>query len=1458
MSFDALIQLIYAAHPELKGKLNCEKVLFNKQSGKAYIMFFSDVLVEEATFLSIERILNKAFQNIRIAIRIASPSLKDDFIKNLHAYRPVLSSFLSRNYPASASWLKDIDWRMDAGMITLTFPDDFSLIYMQKHDIQARLRQAVYDIFRLDITIECTVAGDQEARVAAILKAREEETALLAAQALQEAAEGEAAPASVSVSAAPAAKKAAKKDDFSKPLYGRAIKEAPVSIRDLKGDSGLVTVEGDIILAEKKELKGGEMLLLNFVVTDYTSSIPCKLFMRYRNRFAKKTDDESGESIPISKEERDAVNAKADAFEAGMHVKVQGECMYDNFARELTISLRAAQLMPKEERHDTAPEKRIELHMHTNMSNMDALADAADLIKRAAKWGHPAVAITDHGVVQAFPTAFAAAKKHNIKLIPGCEAYLTEEAEIVVNGDERPIEAPIVVLDFETTGLDARNDRVIEIGAVKIKDGAVIDSFGLLVNPGVPLKSKIVEITGITDMMLREQPPTGEGIRQLHAFLDGCAVAAHNAKFDYAFLQNELKRLSMTFECPVIDTLTMARRMYPELKSHKLKSVCRALNVSLKDAHRAVNDAAATALCLQKMFEALKANGVKTLNDLNGAVKGGAIGDSTHIILLAKDQKGMENLNRIVSEAHMKYFRRRPNMPRALLQKHREGLIVGSACESGELYHAVLNGEPEDKLRKIARFYDYLEIQPLGNNAFLLREGRVESEEVLRDINRKILALGESLGIPVVATGDVHFLEPHDAVCRAILQAGQGYDDCDNQPPLYFKTTDEMLAEFSYLGEAKAHEVVIQNPRKIADKVSPDIRLFPKHPEGKETFQPFWPDAKENIESMSWGKAHEWYGDDLPGIIVKRLEKELGSIIGYGFATLYNIAQKLVLNSLENGYLVGSRGSVGSSFVATMCGITEVNPLPPHYRCAHCRKGFFDVDKLKYTVGVDLPDKDCPICGQKLIKDGFDIPFEVFLGFKGDKVPDIDLNFSGEYQPKAHKYVENLFGEGYVFRAGTIGTLADKTAYGYVSKYMEERGIQAGEAEKNRLVMGCVGVKRTTGQHPGGMVVLPKEFDINQFTAIQHPADDAASGIVTTHYDFNSMHDILVKLDILGHDDPTMIHELESLTGIDYKQIPLDDEKVMSLFSSPEALGVTEKDIDCTTGTLGVPEFGTSFVRGMLDETKPTTMEELIRISGLSHGTDVWLGNAQDVIRSGLAPLKLCICTRDDIMNYLIQKGVESKMAFDTMESVRKGKGLRPDMEQAMLDNNVDAWFIDSCKKIKYMFPKGHAVAYVTMALRVAWFKVYHPAAYYAAYFTVRGDGFDATRMLLKPDVIKGILNEFKQQEQKLTAKDKQEIVAWELVLEMQMRGIQFLPCDLYKSDVKRFLIEDGNLRVPFTSLSGLGEAAAESIVRERELPFLSIEDLRKRGKVSTAVIDLLRSHGCLSGLSETSQISMF
>ena len=1477
MSYEDLMARIAREIPELAGRLSVPRVTYVKSLQKTYITFESGVLAGEKQFLRLEKILRELFPGRPLSVRVVSRGLKDSFLEDPTPYRQVLDDFLRRNYPSAAGWVGQIDWQIEknqlsgsnlpAGeeeaLLTLVFPSEISLHVMAERNIGARLAQAVSDIFGARIRVEMTVAGDREERLRklqaerrdAVLVVTREEMEKRAAEEAQKAAaaggagEKKAGPRKKTEAEGSAAAAAAK------PIIGRSIGDKPVEIRELTGESGLTVIQGEIFKLETKELKGGEMLLVSFAVTDYTSSILCKYFFRYRPRFARKGE---AEETPITDEERQAVNDKVARIKVGMNVKIRGECLYDSYAREISVNVRDMVEAEKEEREDTAPEKRVELHMHTNMSTLDALTPAEDLIARAAKWGHPAVAITDHGVLQSFPAAFKAAKG-KIKLIPGCEGYLVDDKAIVAGADERPYDGPIVVLDFESTGLNTAKAKIIEVGAVKLVEGTVVETFEQLVDPGEMLPPKITEITGITDANLQGQPTAAEVLPKLLAFIGDAPIAAHNASFDANLMRSELKRLDLNWNGPVLDTLVYARKLYPKLKSYRLAALCKHLGVSLKNAHRAVHDAAATAQCLARMFDETRERypEMTTQRQLNATLQGGAIGESWHIILLAKNRTGLVNLNRLVSISHLEYFRRTPHMPRDIIKQYRDGLILGSACEAGELFRACCRGEDMEKLKEIASFYDYLEIQPIGNNAFMLRNGEADSEEELRNLNRLIVRLGDELGKPVVATGDVHFMDPKDAIGRAIIQAGMKFDDADLQPPLYFRTTNEMLQEFAYLGPEKAREVVIDNPRKIADMVE-EIRLFPKHPKGEDTFQPYWDFAEDMIQEMTWSTARELYGDPLPEIVEKRLTKELKSIVGYGYCTLYAIAQKLVSRSLEDGYLVGSRGSVGSSLVARMCGITEVNALPPHYRCTRCRQGFFDVDKSRYHVGVDLPDKDCPVCGQKLVKDGFDIPFEVFLGFEGDKVPDIDLNFSGEYQNRAHHYVEELFGHDHVFRAGTISGLADKTAYGYVLKYLEERGIQAGNAEKERLALECTGVKRTTGQHPGGMVVVPLEYEIYDFTAVQHPADDLESDFTTTHFDFNSMHDILVKLDCLGHDDPTMLHELEILTGINFKDVPLDDPDVRSLFSSPEVLGVKSEDILCNTGTYGVPEFGTGFVRGMLEETKPHTMEELLRISGLSHGTDVWLGNAADLIASGTATLSECVCCRDDIMNYLIDKGVQPKLAFTTMESVRKGKGLKPEMEQAMIDQQVPDWFMDSCKKIKYMFPKGHAVAYVTMALRVAWFKVHHPLAYYCAYFTVRGDGFDATTMILSPDAARKKINEIRTMD-KPTARDKDTATCLELVLEMNLRGIKFLPVDLYKSDVRRFLIEDGNIRCPFISLPGLGESVAVTIAEAREEgQFLSVEDLKKRGKAGSAVVDMLRAHGALDGLTETNQISMF
>ena len=975
----------------------------------------------------------------------------------------------------------------------------------------------------------------------------------------------------------------------------------------------------------------------------------------------------------------------------------------------------------------------------------------------------------------------------------------------------------------------------------------------------MPIPPEVSALTGITDNMVRDAETAEKEIPRLLEFIGDAPFAAHNAKFDYGMLTAECKRLGIEISMPVIDTLEFARRLYPDMRSHKLGAVCKHLGVSLKNAHRAVHDAHATALCLNRMLSDCAEKDILHLDEINKAIDAGAIGESFHITLLAAEQDGITNLNRIVTEGHLHYFSRRPHTPRHILQKYRKGLIVGSACEAGEVFRAVVDEVDDKELRHIARFYDYLEIQPIGNNAFMIREGTARDEEQLREYNRRIVKLGEELGIPVCATGDVHFLDPKDAVFRTIIQNMQGFKDADQQAPLYFKTTQEMLDEFAYLGPEKAHEVVIENPAKIAARVG-DISLYPKHPEGKDTFQPFWPDAADNIRNLCESKILELYGENPPEIVVARKEKELKSILGYGYGTLYNIAEKLVKKSNSDGYLVGSRGSVGSSYVAHLVGISEVNALPPHYRCPNCKHTDFDIDKSKYKVGVDLPPMDCPECGTPYVREGFDIPFEVFLGFKGDKVPDIDLNFSGVYQPKAHAYIEELFGKGYCYRAGTIGTLAEKTAYGYVKRYCEDREKTLPDAEMNRLASGCVGVKRTTGQHPAGMVVLPKEYEICQFVAIQHPANDLNSPTITTHYDFGSMHDVLVKLDVLGHDDPTMIRMLEDLTGIDAKTVPLTDPGVISLFSGTEALGVTPEQIGSNTGTYGVPEFGTRFVRQMLEETRPSSMEELIRISGLSHGTDVWIGNAQDIIKEGLAPLSSCICCRDDIMNALMDYGVEPKMSFDTMESVRKGKGLKPEMEQAMIEHNVPEWFIGSCKKIKYMFPKGHAVAYVTMALRIAWYKVYRPAAYYCAYYTVRADCFDAVILGGSLESIRAKYHEMEENSKETSAKDKELMVIMELVIEMLCRGIRLVPVDIEKSDATRFqLLSDTEILMPFNAMPGMGESAAQSIVEARnESPFISVEDFTKRTKVSQTICDMMKDAGCFSGLPDTNQLDLF
>lgn len=1411
-------------------RLELERVSVTRDGGRMLIRITSSALCAQSEYLSIKKAFQRAFPQTRVSLRVTSPALAESFLRNPGEYTAFLTDCLSRRNPGLRSMLANALWEIKDDptgerTLALTAQSAANRDYFAETELPARLSRMLWEVFRLRAAVTLLERGDLDEQ------ARRLES--LRAQKIEEDIKAAPPPAPVKKQAAPGLV-----------LLGQKIGADAADIEAFNaedgGSSGTFVFVGEILSCDHHPLRN-DMWMLNFLLADKTSAAACKAFLR-----------------PGKKDSPEAI---ASEITPGLYVKVRGSSEIDKYTNEPVLMVTDINRAEDRRavREDTADEKRVELHLHTQTSSMDGVTSAERMIEQAAKWGHPAIAITDHGVTQAFPEAFAAAKKHGIQFIPGMEGYLCDEAELVVDADSRPLDTDIVTLDFETTGLSAEHDRVVEIGAVRSRSGMILEEYSRMVNPSIPMPAAASRVNHITDAMLADAPAFGEIAREFAAFLGGSPIAAHNAPFDAAFLRAEFARVGIEWNQPVIDTLAMSRRLYPHMKSHSLAALCKHLRVSLRDAHRAANDARATSKALALMLDQCRAKGANTLADLNGLPGGSSLGNSYHITILVKNQDGMTRLNRLISEAHLRYFsNQRPRIPRSLISRMREGLLLGSACESGELYRAVLDGKDDAALRAIGSFYDYFEIMPDGNNEFLIRDGRVKDIDALRDINRRIVALAESMGKPVAATGDAHFLNPEDACYRAALMASKGFKDAAEQAPLYFRTTDDMLEQFAYLGAKKAREVVIDNPRAIARSLEP-VRLFPAHPQGKQTFQPEWPEAADDIKNRAYIVARERYGDPLPEIVEARLAKELKAIIGYGFATLYSIAQKLVAKSLEDGYLVGSRGSVGSSLVATMNGITEVNPLPPHYVCPSCRFSDFDTRGIGAGTGVDLPPKDCPRCSRAMNRDGYDIPFEVFLGFEGDKVPDIDLNFSGEYQSQAHKAVETLFGEGHVFRAGTIGTLAEKTALFIVNKYAEERSLQLTEAEKRRLALGCVGVKRTTGQHPGGMVVLPKGYDICQFTAVQRPADDMGSGTVTTHYDFASMHDILVKLDILGHDDPTMIRMLEDLTGVSAREIPLNDPKVMSLFTSTEALGIEEGDLDTAVGTYGIPEFGTRFVRQMLEETKPATMDELVRISGLSHGTDVWSGNARDLVQSGTAALRECICTREDIMNYLISSGVDTKTAFDTMESVRKGKGLKPDMEKAMIDARVPGWIMDSCRKIKYMFPKGHAVAYVTMALRIGWFKVYKPEAYYCAYFSIRAVGFDASVMLAPPDGLRARLDSLNEHPRDLTARDKDQITMLELALEMNLRGIRFLPVDLYESAAGTFQIEAGGIRPPLTAIAGVGLSAAQAIAAARsERPFVSAEDLHARTRVTSSIMDLLRAQGCLNGLPETSQMNLF
>ncbi len=1226
-------------------------------------------------------------------------------------------------------------------------------------------------------------------------------------------------------------------------IFGRSLKlkEQLVKVADLSVDSGRVQLDGEILNIDSRELKSGKVLVM-FDLYDGSSTITCKVFSE---------GDKSKDLIKKLK------GAKG--------VKLEGTAQFDPFAKELGVianTIIESTGLKKQTRMDNAKVKRVELHMHTQMSQMDGMTAATDLLKRAVKWGMKSIAITDHGVVQAFPEAHKYLEKDHpdLKVIYGVEAYLAPDRTPVVSfPKEQDIDTTYCVLDLETTGFSFRTEKITEIGIMKIKNGEVLDEFSCFVNPEKPIPQRVVEVTNITDDMVKDAETIEQVFPKMMDFIGDSVLVAHNADFDIGFLKYNAKELGYTLDNTYLDTLRLSKELFPDFKKYKLGIIAENLGIKVEVAHRALDDVDTTVKVFNVMIDMLKEKGAKKIEDVDRLCAGNTDFKrlpTYHAIILAKNYVGLRNLYKLISFSHLHYFYKKPRILKSLYKKYSEGLILGSACEQGEIYRAIVAGKTDEEIEDIAKDYDYLEIQPLGNNMFMVRNGTVPDVKGLEEINKKIVELGDKLGKQVVATCDVHFMDPQDEIYRRILMAGQGYDDADEQAPLYLRTTEEMLKEFEYLGEEKAYEVVVTNTNKIADmceKISPiSPEKCPPHIDGCE----------QTIKDIAYNKAHELYGDPLPDLVQERLDKELNSIIKNGFSVMYIIAQKLVWKSNEDGYIVGSRGSVGSSFVANMTGITEVNSLPPHYRCPNCK--YSDFTDYGYACGFDLPDKDCPKCGTKMVKDGIDIPFETFLGFNGDKEPDIDLNFSGEYQAKAHRYTEVIFGKGTTFKAGTVGTVADKTAFGYVKKYYEERGIPINNAEVLRLAQGCTGIKRTTGQHPGGIIVVPKGREIYEFCPVQHPADDPNSDIITTHFDYHSIDQNLLKLDILGHDDPTMIRMLYDITGIDPTKVPLDDKETMSIFSSTDALGVTPEQIKSKVGSYGVPEFGTKFVRGMLVDTKPTTFDELIRISGLSHGTDVWLGNAQSLIEDGIVTLNEAICCRDDIMIYLIKKGLPPNHAFKIMETVRKGKALKDPEKWAeyvamMKEHDVPDWYIKSCEKIKYMFPKAHAAAYVTNAFRIAYFKVHHPKAYYAAYFTIRADEFDSDIMCYGKEKVLNKMKEIDLAGNSATTKDKNMYAILELVLEMYERGINFLPIDLYKSHATKFLVEEEGIRPPLNSIPGLGTVAAEGIDdAKKDGKFMSIDDMKIRSKIGKSVIELLDRVGCLKGMSESNQMSLF
>ena len=1245
-------------------------------------------------------------------------------------------------------------------------------------------------------------------------------------------------------------------------LYGRDFDEEPMTIEQVDSALGEIVIAGMIRKVDEHEIRN-ERTILMFDLTDFTDTITVKMFI-------------ANAQLPEVKE----------YIKKGNFIKVKGVAALDRYDQEISITsvwgIRKSQ-DNREVRNDLSLHKRVELHCHTKMSDMDGVSSVSDIIKQAIRWGHKGIAITDHGVVQAFTDAYHTmedlkgkykkkGEELDFKIIYGVEAYLVDDTrQIVINSMGQNFNDTFVVFDLETTGFSAEVDRIIEIGAVKIKNGEIVDNFSKFVNPKIPIPFRIEKLTGINDSMVMEAEPIEKILPEFLEFCGDAVMVAHNAGFDTSFIINNAERLGIKYDPTIMDTVLLAQFVIPNLHNYKLDTLCKHLAVSLENHHRAVDDAQATAYIYLKMVKMLEERDIFDLDKLNEA---GKLDDEAikklhqyHCIILASSEQGRINLYRLISASHLQYFSRFPKIPKSLVNKYREGLIIGSACEAGELFRAMVNGRSGAEIARIVSFYDYLEVQPIGNNRFMIEKDDyyVKNEEDLRDLNRRIIALGEKFSKPVVATCDVHFLNPEDEIYRRIIMAGKGFDDADNQAPLYLHTTEEMLHEFDYLGSDKAYEIVVENTNKILNMCEDIIPVRPdKRP-------PVIENSDQMLRTICENRALELYGNPLPEIVKERLDRELNSIISNGYSVMYIIAQKLVWKSNDDGYLVGSRGSVGSSFAATMAGITEVNPLSPHYLCPKCYYNEFDsedVKKFAGGAGCDMPDKICPRCGHKLNKMGFDIPFETFLGFKGNKEPDIDLNFSNEYQSKAHSFTEVIFGKGQTFKAGTIGTVAEKTAYGYVFNYFKDKSEKEGRpivkrrCEIERIAEGCVDIRRTTGQHPGGIVVLPIGDEIHSFTPVQHPANDCTTSIVTTHFDYHSIDHNLLKLDILGHLDPTMIRMLQDLTGIDPLEIPLDSKEVMSLFKDTSALGITPADIGgCKLGALGIPEFGTDFAMQMLIDTKPQYFSDLVRIAGLSHGTDVWLGNAQVLLKEGKATISTAICTRDDIMIYLIQKGIESETAFTIMEKVRKGKGLTEEQETIMREHDVPDWYIWSCKKIKYMFPKAHAAAYVMMAWRVAYCKVFYPLAYYCAYFSIRANAFDYEKMAMGRDKLEYFIDDYKNKKSlgTITNTEEDELKDMRIVQEMYARGYDFMPIDIYKAKARSFQIIDGKIMPSFKVIDKVGEVAGEGIeIAARAGEFLSKDDLRARAKVGQTVIDKLNDLGLLGSMADSNQLSLF